>query len=126
MAERSFFEVLLRAVGDEYHVFAKVRMEDVVEVLKGTENRTSWTNKVRQKHVDFLLCTKDKVEPFLVIELDDSSHDREDRQVRDGKVDAIMNAVGLPILHCVAKPGNVVGEISQAVKKNGCGKVLAT
>ena len=125
VAERSFFEVLLRAVGNDYHVFAKVRMEDVLYMPKGTKNRTAWTNKVRQKHVDFLLCTKDRVEPVLVIELDDSSHDREDRQTRDANVDAIMSEAGLPILHCPAKRGYVVAEIAQTVKEKINGKVLA-
>jgi hypothetical protein len=60
---------------------------------------------VRQKHVDFLLCDREKVGPVLVIELDDASHQREDVRERDGAKDAILQAAGLPILRVTERRG---------------------
>lgn len=37
--------------------------------------------------------------PLLAIELDDASHEREDRAERDRNVDRILRDAGLPILH---------------------------
>ena len=39
---------------------------------------------------------------MLAIALDDASHDRKDRQDRDGFVDSALAAAGLPILHVKA------------------------
>ena len=37
--------------------------------------------------------------PYLVIELDDSSHLRSDRKLRDKFVDSVFGKVGLKIVH---------------------------
>ena len=46
-----------------------------------------------------MLCDKENIRPFLAIELDDSSHQREDRIERDELVNKILHDAGLPILH---------------------------
>jgi len=84
-------------------------------VPKGTQKMQSWINKIRQKHVDYVICTKDTCSPVLVIELDDSSHQREDRKERDAEVGRILQTAGLPILHCPAKKGYVISEVVQAL-----------
>ena len=115
VAERSFFEVLLLTVGGEFHVFVKVRMEDIVYLPKGTQNRQAWLNKVRQKHVDFLLCDRQKVSPLLVIELDDASHEREIVRDRDEQKDSILRAASLPILRVAAGRAYDTRELRQAI-----------
>ena len=117
MAERSFFEVLLHTLGTDFHVFAKVRMEDIVYLPKGTQNRQAWINKVRQKHVDFLLCDRQKASSVLVIELDDASHERDDVRGRDEQKDAILRAAGLPILRVPARRAYDTRELREAVDR---------
>ena len=58
----------------------------------------SFSNCCHQKHVDFLLCSQGPMRPVLGIELDDTSHSRPDRQVRDEFVDAVFRAAQLPLL----------------------------
>src|SRR3990170_2056730 len=55
-AERSFYEVLQRAVGEELIVFPKVRLADLVWLPKGTAGRQALLNRVLSKHVDFVIC----------------------------------------------------------------------
>ena len=43
------------------------------------------------KHLDFVICNKD-LAPVVAIELDDASHDAEDREERDDFVDAVLRA----------------------------------
>jgi very-short-patch-repair endonuclease len=100
--ERAFFDVLQSAVGTDFLLFSKVRLADLIFVRTGTEKRQTYFNRIQSKHIDFVLCTLDVVRPILAIELDDSSHDREDRQQRDGFVDSALAAAGLPILHVKA------------------------
>lgn len=80
-------------------LFTKIRLADLIEPLKGSSNWQGSFSKISQKHVDFILCDKDKINPVLVIELDDKSHDRADRQQRDAFVDQVLQSVGIPILH---------------------------
>ena len=57
-AERSFLDVLSQAAGDEWRVFAKVRIADVLTPAKGM-SRSRWQsafNAISAKHFDFLLC----------------------------------------------------------------------
>jgi hypothetical protein len=98
-AERSFYGVLCQAVDHRYSIFAKVRLGDLLEIPWGTPKVRSYLNRINRKHVDFVLCDPTSFSPLLVIELDDSSHDREDRQERDAFVDAALDAAGLAILH---------------------------
>jgi hypothetical protein len=102
-AERSFYEVLRRVVGEQVDLFAKVRLADVVYVARATGSWQTHFNRIQSKHIDFLLCDRQRIAPLLAIELDDSSHDAEARQSRDQVVDAVCEAAGLPIIRIAAQ-----------------------
>lgn len=100
VAERNFYEVLSKIVQEHNKLlFAKVRLEDLFWMPKGTENRFGYRNRIKSRHIDFLICDKENIKPILAVELDDSSHDRGGRRERDNFIDEIMNEAGLPILH---------------------------
>lgn len=80
-------------------LLTKVNLADLIEPRKGTDNTQASKNKISQKHADFVLCDNTKINPLLVIELDDASHDRADRQQRDKFVDDALESAGIPILH---------------------------
>jgi very-short-patch-repair endonuclease len=115
-AERSFYEVLRSVTQDRLHVFPKVRLVDLVYLPGGTENRQAHMNRVMSKHVDFVLCDLQAVTPVLVIELDDSSHGRDDRRARDEFVDGVLSAAGLPILHVAAKQSYAPKELAELIE----------
>lgn len=98
-AERAFYDVLEQVAGETYHIYPKVRLVDLVWLPKNTRQRQGHLNRVLSKHVDFVLCDRQHIAPVLVIELDDASHDREDRRERDAFVDEALAAAGLDILH---------------------------
>jgi len=79
-------------------IFTKVRLFDLLEPKPGIDNFKGAMWKIQAKHVDFVICNQ-YLDPKLVIELDDSSHQRKDRQERDEFVDAILTNTGYPILH---------------------------
>ncbi|QQS61527.1 MAG: DUF2726 domain-containing protein [Candidatus Moraniibacteriota bacterium] len=98
--EKEFFVVLLEVVSDTYFIFPKVRMSDIVSIPKmRNKEYYHFFNKIQSKHVDFLICDKETIEPILAIELDDSSHQKPSRQSRDSLVNAIFESASLPILH---------------------------
>ena len=78
------------------YLMAKVRLLDLVEPRKGVP--IIYFNKIRSKHVDFVICDQ-KLVARCVVELDDTSHKREDRAERDKFVDGVLKAVGYEIFH---------------------------
>jgi hypothetical protein len=115
-AERAFYHVLRKAIGDRWTIFAKVRLIDLLWLPRGTQATQAHRNRVQSKHVDFVLCEPATLTPILVIELDDRSHDREDRRDRDRFVDRALESAGLPVLHVPARDGYVVNDLADQIR----------
>ena len=75
-AEISFYHVLASMIGSRAVICPKVRLADIFFVLRSSENYMSHRNRITQRHLDFLLCKPNSMEPILGIELDDASHSR--------------------------------------------------
>jgi hypothetical protein len=117
-AERSFLGVLDIAASDDYRVFGKVRIADILNPKKGM-NRKNWQiafNKISAKHFDYVLCHKDTLEVALVIELDDKSHNKKSVKVRDDFVNSACKTAELNLLRIPAKSKYSVNEVSDAIK----------
>lgn len=97
--EYAFFKAL-QPIANKYNLLIcpKVRLADLVEVPKNTANYMRWFAYIRAKHVDFTICDINLNVKF-VIEVDDSTHDKPDRQKRDDFVDRIFQTVNIKIIH---------------------------
>lgn len=102
-SERIFYEALRESVGGEYLIMIKVRMGDIVFLETKTINEKLYTAQIWGKHVDFLLCDKFTLAPRLVIELDDSGHNRFYRREVDEFKDKAFAIAGLPLLRVEAQ-----------------------
>ena len=120
-AEISFYHVLRSTLALDVTIVIKPRLSDILFVRQPHINKGA-RNRIDRKHVDFLLCETATMTPRLVVELDDSSHQKQDRQERDELVDGSLRAAGLPILHVRAAKGYVPQElfaqIQQAIQGN--------
>ena len=116
-AELRFYKSLVKAVQDDWTVFAMVRIADILVVPKGTNKRRTWLNKILAKHIDFVLCDPGSLEPQVAIELDDSSHQRKDRQERDEFVDHAFESAGLPLVRFPVRASYQAREIREIVNK---------
>lgn len=76
----------------------KVRLADIVHPREGDPNYFSHFGRIKSKHVDFVICNQLMI-VLGIVELDDNSHNRRDRQQRDQLVDAILTSVGYKIIH---------------------------
>ena len=101
-SELSFFRVLNTVIGTRASIFTKVGLSDVFYVSRPNENQ-SYRNRIAQKHVDFVVCGSQTLQPLFAIELDDASHQRADRQERDTFVDQVFQAANLPLVHVTAQ-----------------------
>tara|TARA_R110002049_G_scaffold20717_1_gene75854 strand:+ start:10150 stop:10683 length:534 start_codon:yes stop_codon:yes gene_type:complete len=121
-AERSFLGVLEQAVSDQYRIFGKVRIADVITTAKGLDNsqRTSLLNRISMKHFDFVLCDPKTLAVVCALELNDSSHRSKRRAARDAFVRGVCESAWLPLLEVQAKRAYSVVEIREMV--NACSK----
>ena len=116
-AERSFYGVLVQAVGGAGIVFSKVRVADAVLPKKGL-NRSDWQrafNAVSAKHFDFIICDPGDCSIKLAVELDDSSHGSEKARKCDTLLNGACRSAGLPLLRVKAARSYVVSEIQAQV-----------
>ena len=74
----------------------KVRLLDLVEPIGG-EGYMSYLGKIQSKHVDFVLCDQD-LRIKAILELDDNSHNQQDRKERDLFVDEVLQSVGYRVI----------------------------
>lgn len=109
----------LKPITDKYnlHILAKVRLGDLVDVKNGLSNsqRTKALNKIKSKHVDFVLANPANLAVKCAIELDDISHDKIDRQQRDFFLDKVCETVKLPLIRCTSIDG-VEDQICEKLK----------
>ena len=117
-AEHNFYLVLRRAVSDWAVVCPKVSLGDVF-FAKASEygQWLAYTNKIDRKHIDFLLCDPQTVRPLVGIELDDSSHRREDRQERDKFIEGVFRAAKLPLVRIAVHRTYNVGELGELLRQ---------
>jgi very-short-patch-repair endonuclease len=113
--EALFLAALRVAVADEYEIFAKVRLLDLVRLTVEKGRQTAY-NKVQAKEIDFLLCDRDTSRPRLAIELDDSTHQRADRQGRDAFVEQVLEVIGLPVVRFAVTRAYDPREVARLVK----------
>jgi hypothetical protein len=116
-AERSFLGVLERAVGDKCRVLGKVRLPDIISPSKGLA-RSDWQkafNRIGSKHVDFALGKKDDLSLICAIELDDSSHKKSDRKIRDDFLEKALNASSVPFIRFTARASYNVQEVRSKI-----------
>ena len=99
--EIAYYQELKVVVGDHFEIFSKVRLEDVIKAKSWTDNTAR--NKIKSRHIDFLLCDPNTFKPKIAIELDDKSHNRSDRMERDKFYNELFEACQLPLLHVPAQ-----------------------
>ncbi|SFM44782.1 DUF2726 domain-containing protein [Nitrosomonas communis] len=116
-AERSFFGVLSKAVSNQYLVFGKVRIADVVGIKKASNKSVKQIafNQIACKHFDYVLCTKDTLSVVAVIELDDKSHLEEKTIHRDSFVENICRNANLTLIRFSVKTSYQIPAIKNKI-----------
>ena len=97
--ERKFYEILKEVAKElNYELFSKVRWADIIySDRKGKEWMSAW-GKIKSKHVDFLLCDRENYSPKIIIELDDHTHLKQERVIRDDFQTETFITAGLKVV----------------------------
>lgn len=97
-SENDFFIVLKELLQDRYQVFPQIHLSAVLDQKVKGQNWNSALRHINSKSVDFVVCDKSYARPLLAIELDDFSHDANERRTRDAEVERIFQEANLPLL----------------------------
>ncbi len=118
-SELRFFAALEKALAETFRIYSKVRLEDIIQVRAGTDPRTAFVarNRIKSRHIDFVLCHPDTLEILASVELDDRSHDRPDRMERDDFVDEALRVSGIPCIRFGVQDSYCPREIRQAIER---------
>lgn len=103
--ELAFFKVLYPVVSPHWHIFTKVRMEDIIQVRKGLEKKEAYgfRSRIKSRHIDFVLCDKESLEVLMCIELDDRSHQTAKAKESDAFKNKALEAAGVALVRIPAR-----------------------
>jgi predicted RNA-binding Zn-ribbon protein involved in translation (DUF1610 family) len=90
-------------IGSYFTICPKVSLSDIFYVINPDKYMSSY-NKINRKHVDFLICDTETMKPRFAIELDDKSHNRQDRMDRDEFVEELFETAELPLVRIPVRP----------------------
>lgn len=92
----------LKPICDKYklHIISKVRLADLVEVNKNKSDKDyiKYFNMISRKHIDFVICKPDNLQVLALIELDDKSHNKQERIDRDNFVNNVCKITNYKLL----------------------------
>jgi ssDNA-binding Zn-finger/Zn-ribbon topoisomerase 1 len=116
-AELSFYKILRLVMPNEFVIFTKVALKDIFFVTEKDRSKQSTNmNKISKKHVDFLVCNAEAMKPVCGIELDDTSHERQDRVIRDTFVNQVFKSAKLPLIRYTNKRSYVLSEVEEILQ----------
>lgn len=98
-SERHLFENLLSLpVFNNLYLFPQVPLSSFMKTKDETtdlKGKFEWLNSLR---ADYVVFDKKFSKPLLMIELNDESHNRDNRKARDQFLESAMNRNGIPFL----------------------------
>lgn len=97
-AEHEFFDIFVDITRDQYYVFPQIHLSTILDNKVVGQNWKGAFRHIDEKSVDYVVCDKAYIKPLLAIELDDRTHERDNRKVRDSEVERILSNANLPLL----------------------------
>lgn len=97
-SEQQFFHSLQAQLDHtRFAIFPKVRLGDFVEVNMPKGDRQQYWNRIKAKHVDFLIYDYKSGKIVLAIELDGASHNTRSAQKNDNFKDELYPVIGITL-----------------------------
>lgn len=112
--ELKFYRELIK-ITEELNlvIFPKIRLADIFK-----HNEYKDFNKIKSKHIDFLLCDKSNCRIKLAIELDDYSHNNIKAIKNDNFKNEIFKQTNLPLIRIKVNNTYNLEEIKEKIKES--------
>lgn len=116
-AERSFLQMIEKAVGNEYKIMARVKLTDILEPKSSAngKHKRAALLKAGAKTVDFVLCDKKTMAVVGVVDLVNNNAQNGHRAKTDWFVNGALEAAGVPHVRIKIKTGYKVDEIRHCI-----------
>ncbi len=98
--ELKCFHAVNHCIDADQNISCKVRLTDLIEPEKRLK-KSEWHkqfNRIKSKHIDFVITDKNTMNTIIAIELDDSSHRRNGRRDRDDFINACLKSANIRLL----------------------------
>lgn len=117
MVERSFLQLLERAVGEKYKIINRVKLADVLELKGNTDDksRRAAMQKLNAKYLDYVLCNSEDMSIVAVVDLVNNSNSQGHKAVPDWFVQGALETAGIPYVRMKVKAGYTVADIQQGL-----------
>lgn len=97
-SENSFFAILKDRIDSKrLLIFPKVRLGDFVETTNSGDERWGSWNRIKSRHIDFIIWNKEQGRIACGIEIDGKSHNSPKAQKGDAFKDTLFKTIGLPL-----------------------------
>jgi len=115
--ERSFMQLLEKAVAADYKILNRVKLADVMDVKTGSSDKTrnNTLAKLNAKYLDFVLCDPQDFSVVAVLDLVNNSSKEGHKAVPDWFVNGALDAAGVPYLRMKIKAGYTAADIKAAI-----------
>lgn len=95
--ESNFYKRLFGIFGREFLIFPQIHLPSLFFHTSYRQDNRASLAKIQRKSVDYVLCDVD-MKIYCAIELDDSSHDEDDRIERDKFVNELFRCARQPLV----------------------------
>lgn len=93
--ELGAFRLISDSLGDDYVVFPKVRLADLLTLSADAPRRQEYLERVKERKVDFVICASAELKPVLVV-MAGSPSDGKKKQLVERFTLLALEAAGLP------------------------------
>lgn len=108
--EIEYYDIIARAVAGKFFILPQINLASIIDKKGGGNFRSELF-----RNIDFGIFDAD-FKPLLLIEINDNTHFRKDRQERDEKVGKICKKAGIPLLTFWVKDGVNPEQITKKVQ----------
>lgn len=116
--EHTFLNLIEQAMGNEFRIVCRVRLNDVLQVRQQTSKKhaTNALSRASAKQLDFVLCDRTDMTPIMAIDLVHNLGKEGYKSQRDWFVTGALDAAGVPHARIKVKSGYSVEEVRECLE----------
>ncbi|GMM70975.1 DUF2726 domain-containing protein [Alteromonas gracilis] len=116
--EHTFLNLIEQAVGREFRIVCRVRLNDLIAVRQSTNKKTASQalSRASSRQLDFVLVNKHDMSPVMAIDLVHSQGKEGYKTQKDWFVTGALDAAGLPHARIKVKSGYTVDDIRECLE----------
>tara|TARA_A200000113_G_scaffold190227_2_gene178502 strand:- start:4619 stop:5206 length:588 start_codon:yes stop_codon:yes gene_type:complete len=116
--EHTFLNLIEQAVGREFRIVCRVRLNDLIAVRQSTNKKTASQalSRASSRQLDFVLVNKHDMSPVMAIDLVHSQGKEGYKSQKDWFVTGALDAAGLPHARIKVKSGYTVDDIRECLE----------